>query len=151
MTFGRPQEYDRIKIGNDMVKWATENPTALTIPMFATSIGMHSEMLRTWCKTDEAFRSLYMRAKEILGVNRLKCTQPDSEFIMSDSLYRGTLHHYDYDIKADIREEKEFESSLKKDEAGVPHTNITLMVPNDLAIGSDVPTQTLSSKLSSST
>lgn len=117
MTAGRPQEYDRIKIGQDMVKWATGNPEALTVPMFAVSIGMHSGILRTWSVEDPKFRALYIQAKEQIGINRLKCTQDNSNFVISDSLYSKTLHYYDFDIKGDIREEKEFDASLANKES----------------------------------
>ncbi len=141
---GRPPEYDPIKIGQDMVKWATDNPKALTIPMYATSIGLHSGVFRNWCRINPEFYALYMKSKELIGLNRLKCTQPDSEFIISDSLYSKTLHYYDIDIKTDIREDKEFESSLREKEAGVVQSSYNIQVNHDLAAGANLPTQGLS-------
>ena len=118
MTAGRPA-LDRIKIGHDLVKWATENPLALTIPMYAVSIGLNSQILRKWCNDNDEFKTLYMQAKERVGINRLMCTQEGAEFKIDNSLHMKTLHHYDYDILEDIHEEKTFESNLRKQEEGV--------------------------------
>jgi hypothetical protein len=108
---GRPQEHDRIQIGNDLVNWAKTNSNAFTIPQFATSIGLHSEILRNWCKTDNQFRSLYMQAKELIGYNRLNSNLNKE---LSDTTYNKTLYHYDYDLREDSREEKSFDNDLKK-------------------------------------
>jgi len=143
MGAGRPG-YDRISIGHAFVKYAEENSTCVTVPHFAKTVGVSSDTMLTWCQEDPQFRRLYRIAKELIGVNRLKCTQPDAELILSDSTYRGTLHHYDYDIKNDVRDDKAYESSLRKDEASTPHTNINLTVPHDLAIGSNIPTAKVS-------
>lgn len=146
MTAGRPKEYDRIKIGHDLVEWARNNPLALTIPMFATSIGMNSSILRKWCNENEEFRSLYMQAKELVGINRFNCTQEGSGFKIDNTLHTKTMHHYDYDILEDIHQEKIFESNLRRQEEGVKQTNITLQVPHGLAIGSNIPTSTVSNE-----
>lgn len=108
MVAGRPKEYDRLEIGRQMVAWATNNPKALTVPMFATSVDLNSSILRAWCNQDEEFRSLYMKAKELIGVNRFNSVDTR----IDNSLYKGTLHHYDYDVRDDIREEKTFERDL---------------------------------------
>lgn len=111
---GRPKEYDRIKIGNDFVKWATDNPNALTVPMFAVSIGMHSGILRNWANENEEFRALYIEGKEQIGINRLRATLSNAEIKLDSSIYRAHVHNYDQDLKAEWREEKEFDSSLKE-------------------------------------
>lgn len=112
MAGGRPQEYDRIAIGKEMVKWS-KNPNALTVPMFATSKGMHSEMLRTWANQDAEFRSLFLQAKENVGINRLKSVQNNS---LNEGIYKQTMHFYDLDIREDVHDEKRFEADLKKTE-----------------------------------
>lgn len=116
MTAGRPKEHDRVKIGKDLVNWAATNPHALSIPMFATSIGLHSQILRTWCKETPEFQALYMQAKELIGINRFKCTQEGSEIRIDNHLHMKTIHHYDYDIREDNREEKIFDKSLENEQ-----------------------------------
>ena len=143
MVAGRPKEYDRLKIGQDMVNWAATNSEALTVPMFATSIGLHSGILRTWCAEDKEFHAMYIQAKEIMSINRLNAMRADT---LSDSVYMKTLTHFDCDAKAEAREEKAYESSLRKDEDGAKQSTYTIMVPHDLAIGANIPTSTISIK-----
>lgn len=143
---GRPKEYDRIQIGKDLVEWARNNPMALTIPMFATSIGLHSQVLRKWCTESEQFHALYMQAKEIIGINRFNCTQENAPFKIDNSLHTKTMHHYDYDILEDIHQEKIFESNLRRQEEGAKQTSITLQVPHGLAIGSNLSAAPISDK-----
>lgn len=116
MVAGRPREYDRSKIGDDLIEWARTNPDCLTIPHFATSIGLHSRILINWCEQDSEFREKYMIAKEIIGLNRLKATRNEDESIqkrLDKSIYMQTLHHFDYDTKHDVREDKKYENDLK--------------------------------------
>ena len=143
MVQGRHKEHDRLKIGQDFINWAATNPEALTVPQFATSIGMHSGILRSWCTTDEDFRAMYMEAKELISINRLNAMREDT---LSDSVYMKTLTHFDCDAKAETREEKAYESSLRKDEDGAKQSNYTIMVPHDLAIGANLPTASISVK-----
>jgi hypothetical protein len=143
MTAGRPTP-DRISVGEAFIKYAEENPTCVTVPHFAKTIGMSSDTMITWCEIDIEFRQLYRKAKELIGINRLKCTQPNSQLTISDSTYRGTLHHYDYDIKHDIRDEKKFESSLRKDEEGTKQSTYYITVPHDLAAGLNLSASSIS-------
>ena len=126
--FGRPKEHDRIQIGKDMVEWATDNIDALTVPMFATSIGLHSGILRNWASEDKDFHALYMEAKELIGINRLNCSRAET---LDNGIYRQTIAHYDLDSKAEIREEKAYESSLRKDEDGSRETTVNVRVSKD--------------------
>jgi hypothetical protein len=140
---GRPQEYDRIKIGKDFVKWATNNPEALTVPMFCVSIGLHSGIFRNWSRETEEFRALFLEGKEQIGINRLRSSQSG---LLDSSIYRAHVGNYDTDINEYMREEKKFDSDLRKQEEGVKQTNITLQVPHGLAIGSNLPTAPVSDK-----
>jgi hypothetical protein len=114
-TSGRPG-HDRIKIGHDFIKFAKENPMCLTVPMFSTSIGLHSGILRSWAAQDLEFRALYIQAKELIGLNRLKATFSDSPVKLDNSIYRQYAGNFDTDKNEYLREEKKFESDLKKDE-----------------------------------
>jgi hypothetical protein len=108
---GRQKEYDRIAIGKEMIEWS-KRPDALTVPMFATSKGLHSGILRNWANEDVEFRSLFLAAKENVGINRLKAvTNPDIK--LDPGIYKQTMHFYDLDIKEDVHDEKRFEASLK--------------------------------------
>jgi len=119
MGAGRPQEYDRIAIGNEMVAWS-KRPDSLVVPQFATSKGLNSSILRAWCNQDQEFRSLFLQAKENVGYNRLKAiSNPDIK--LDPGVYKQTLHFYDLDIKEDVHDEKRFDADLKK--AEMDHIN----------------------------
>ncbi len=110
---GAPRVYDRIQIGKDFVKWATNNPEALTVPMFACTIGMHSGVMRDWAKDCIEFNALFIQGKEQIGINRLKATLSNAEIRLDPSIYRAHVHNYDQDLKCENREEKMFDASLK--------------------------------------
>lgn len=137
MPAGRPQEYDRIQIGKDFLEWATDNPEALTVPMFAGTIGLHSGILRNWSRESEEFRALFMQAKEQIGINRLKASQMET---LDNGIYRAHVGNYDIDINEYMREEKAFESSLKNEQSSKP-TEIHLKVSRD-GLGSGVKVST---------
>lgn len=116
MPAGRPKEHDRLQIGRDFVKWATNNPEALTVPMFAVSIGLHSGVMRIWASEDKEFLALFIEGKEQIGINRLKSTLAITGKKLDSSIYRAHVGNYDTDINLYMREEKEFEADLKKAE-----------------------------------
>jgi hypothetical protein len=124
---GRPKlkTFDEIiQIGKDFVKWATNNPNALTVPQYATSINLNSAIFREWARQNDEFSALYKEAKEHIGINRLKSSHQATkgDFNLDLSVYRGTIWHYDYDVREDIKEEKAFEADLKaeKDQKTTP-------------------------------
>jgi hypothetical protein len=121
---GRPQEYDRMALGREMLEWS-KKPDALTVPMFATSKGLHSGKLREWALASEEFRALFLAAKENVGINRLKAvSNPDIK--LDPGIYKQTMHFYDLDIKEDVRDEKRFDADLKRQE----EKSITVNVVN---------------------
>jgi hypothetical protein len=141
---GRPKEYDRIQIGRDFVEWATNNIEALTVPMFATSIGLHSGIMRNWARENDEFRALFREGKEQIGINRLRATQQD---LLDNSIYRGHIGNYDIDINEYIREEKAFDAALSHEGDSKP-TQINIKVSHDgLGSGIDVSTKGLSNTL----
>lgn len=119
---GRPQEHDRIAIGKALLEWS-KKPEALTIPMFATSIGLHSGKFREWASSCEEFRALFFAAKENVGINRLNAVT-DPKLKLDSGIYRQTLHHYDLDIREDVRDDKRFDHELKRSETQQANENL---------------------------
>jgi hypothetical protein len=107
-----------MQIGRELVEWSKDNPLALTIPMFTANYdGLHSEILREWCTKSEEFYSMYKKAKENIGANRLRASQDkEAPIKISDAIYTKTLHYFDHDSKFDMRDEKIFDSKLRKEE-----------------------------------
>jgi len=112
MVAGRPKEFDRIQIGKDFIKFASENPSCLTVPAFTSTVGLHSGVLRNWCRESEEFHALFREAKEIIGLNRLRATDPNSPIRLDNGIYRQVAGNYDIDQNEYMREEKVFEASL---------------------------------------
>ena len=108
----RPKEYDRMQVGRDFVDWATNNPEALTVPMFAVSIGLHSGIMRNWSRESEDFRVLFMEGKEQIGINRLNSSLSG---MLDNSIYKAHVGNFDTDINEYMREEKVFDANLSKD------------------------------------
>ena len=107
----RPKEYDRMKIGRDFVDWATNNSEALTVPMFAVSIGLHSGIMRNWATECPLFRELFREGKEQIGLNRLRSSMGG---VLDNSIYKAHIGNYDIDINEYMREEKTFDANLTK-------------------------------------
>lgn len=115
-NFGRPREYDRMKIVKDFVDWAYTNPNAFTVPQFTTSMGFSSDHMIKWSKEDDDFLQWYRVGKELIGINRLNASINKSEenkAKMDKSIYMQTIGNFDFDIKNYQHEEKIFEESLK--------------------------------------
>lgn len=111
VPMGRPG-LDIIAIAKDFVKWATDNPEALTVPMFATSIGIHSGVMRNWAAANEEFNALFKEGKEQIGINRLNSCLAG---VMDNGIYKQVTGNYDTDINEYLRDERTFDAKLSKD------------------------------------
>jgi hypothetical protein len=107
----RPREYDRLAIGKAMIAYARENPDCWTIPQFASTIDMCSDILCDWADLDPEFRRYYLQAKEQIGINRLLATSQD---ILHNTIYHRGAGLYDSTLHRFERGEKTFESKLKQ-------------------------------------
>lgn len=119
MAGGRPKEYDRLAVGKEFIQWAKDHPDCLTVPHFTTANGYSTPRLLEWVKEDPQFREYYTQAKEQIGINRLNATMnidPDRR-TLDKTIYLRHVGNFDPDKRAFDREEKEFESNLKKEEA----------------------------------
>jgi hypothetical protein len=73
-------------------------------------------------------------------------TLSDSPVKLDCGIYKQTMTHYDQDTKAEVREEKEFESSLRQKEEGSKATTIHLTASDDLTAGLNISAKTIPSK-----
>ncbi len=108
---GRPG-LDIIAIGKDFVKWATDNPEALTVPVFSGTIGIHSGIMRNWAAQSPEFNALFKEGKDQIGLNRLRMTLGGG---MDNGIYKQNMGNYDIDANEYMREEKVFEANLSRD------------------------------------
>lgn len=120
MAGGRPP-YDKMQIVKDFIEWATDNPEALTVPGFTTTIGINSGMMRAWAAEDTEFSALYNIGKEQIGLNRLRESRKGT---LDNAIYRGHVGNFDCDINQYMREEKAYEASLKNTDPNSKLTNL---------------------------
>lgn len=144
---GAPRIHDRMKIVQDFVEFARNNPTCLTVPMFTSTIGISSALMRKWASECSQFSATFDLGKEIIGINRLNAT---NEKLLERSIYSQVIGNYDLDVNIYQREEKRFESELRKKEESSKQTTFNIVVPHDLAIGANISTEDVSKEHSPS-
>ncbi len=136
---GRPCKFDKKLEFQELEKWA-KTDQALVFRMFPCMRGYSHDTLERWAKEDEDFCDIYNIAKEMVGARRelrLLLTDSPSPFQRYATYYDSKLHSHE-------RAEKEFDSSLRKDEDGSKETTFNLKVCHDLGAGLKIPTETLS-------
>lgn len=115
---GRPG-YDRIAVGNQFIQWVLDHPDCLTVPHFTTANNYSTPRLLEWVKENPEFRELYIKAKELIGVNRLNATRINEELEgkkpLDKTIYLRHVGNFDSDKRAFDREEKAYDAQLKKD------------------------------------
>jgi hypothetical protein len=115
---GRPR-FDRMKIVNDFVEWAKNNPNAWTVPQFATSIGINSGMMNQWAAIegeDSEFTRAFILGKELIGVNRLQSSvlKPGQDKPSMDrGIYLRGIGNFDKDQCLYERGERKFDIECK--------------------------------------
>ena len=111
-VFGRPREYDRGKVVNDLIEWAKKDDS-INLNKFCALNGIPPSTILRWKDEDKDFREAYEFAKTYIGFRR------------EEQLSKGKLHVKAYDLNATVydafgREEKlamaKHESDLKKQE-----------------------------------
>jgi len=125
-TNGVEKKYDREAVGKQFVEWARTHPDCLSVPHFSTANGHYTTTLIKWCDETPVFKELYNNAKEIIGLNRLNAMRLDAageaatgKKAFDKSVYMKFMTNFDPDFKSYDREEKTFDSSLKKEELKV--------------------------------
>lgn len=137
---GRPSKYDLKAIADDLVQWS-QNPDALKFTMFAAPRHINLQRFPEWEKKDEYFAEAYAIARQNLDINRFKAaateTMPEYWYSKNERIYDPVHdHHY--------RQEKKFESDLRKEEEGTKQSTYNIIVSNDLASGTEISTKTVS-------
>ena len=79
-------------------------------------------------------------AKQYLDVNRFKAAASE---LMPEQWYSKNERIYDPVHDHHYREEKKFESGLRKDEEGTKQSTYNIMVSHDLCSGADISAKAL--------
>ncbi len=149
MVAGAPRTHDRDAIAKELIEWA-KKPDSINLNKFCCTREppLSPSVVIRWTKECDKFRQSYETAKAFLGARR-------EEWLNSETLhvkaYDLNAANYDLFLKEERKEQAAYESSLKKDEEGAKQSTYNIMVPNDLAIGSNIPASPVSNKSNKST
>lgn len=138
---GRPA-IDLKALAKELIDWSYQ-PDALNLIGFSSPKRMSVTKLPDYAKKDDEFREALLLAKENISQNRFKAACAD---VIPEVFYTRSEGMYDPLFKSYQREEKKFESDLRKSEEGTKETTINLMVPDGLATGLNLSTSKLSTK-----
>lgn len=109
---GRPPQYDLDQLAEELLLWSTE-PTSFNLIGFSRPRGISVTTLPEWANKHDRFAEALRLAKESIAMNRFEAALanefPHSFFKSSEGQYDPLHNRY-------LREEKEFESNLKKSE-----------------------------------
>ncbi len=138
---GRPSQYDIKAIAKELVEWA-QYPDSLKFTMFSAPRHINLQRFSEWVKKDEDFAEAYALAKQYLDINRFKAAATE---VMPENWYSKNERIYDPLHDEHYREEKKFESDLRKQEGeGHKQSTYNITVSRDLSAGIDLSTATVS-------
>ena len=137
---GRPPEWDLEELAKELIEWSYKSDS-LNLIGFSSPKRMSVTKLPDFAVKNSKFREALILAKENIGINRFKAASlnqmPEKFYTRCEGMYDPLYHKYD-------RDEKIFESSLRKDEEGNKPTQITVKVQHDgLGSGLNISAETL--------
>lgn len=139
---GRPREHDRDSIMLELLEWA-KLPDSINLNGFCCSREppIPPSYITLYARECPKFRAAYETAKAFLGDRREKMLNMEMLHVKAYDLNAST---YDQFLKEEKRLQAEFESNLRKKEDEVKQPVYNITIPHDLAIGSNIPTKTVS-------
>ena len=112
MAAGRPREYDREQIMEELIEWV-KLEDSLNICGFAGPRFIEMDKFSLFARECEQFRRVYHSVKMIIGERREKMLNAK---LLDASSYNRNAHTYDPFMRKTYYEDKEFESTLKQKE-----------------------------------
>lgn len=106
---GRPREYNREKIAEDLVIWAQKD-SSINLNQFCALNKIAPPRIVEFANENEIFLEAYNLAKAYLGYRREEKLQEGKLHIKAYDLNAAT---YDYFLKNEKRDQAKFESELK--------------------------------------
>ena len=139
---GRPKETDLKQMAKELIEWSYL-PDSLNLIGFSSPRRMSVTKLPHYASIDNEFREALSLAKENISQNRFNAANaelmPSQFFTRCEGMYDPLYHKYD-------RDNKTFESKLRKDEEGAKQSTYNITVPHDLAIGANLSASPVSDK-----
>ena len=136
MSAGRPAP-DLKALAEDLLEWST-NPTAFNLIQFTRPRKMSVTMLPDYAAVNKEFSEALNLAKESIAMNRFEATLegalPYADYAKVEGNYDPLHHRY-------FRNEKEFESSLRKKENESFSGDVYVVANSKLTSGADLRTK----------
>jgi len=112
MAGGRPPEYDRSKIANDLIEWA-KKPDSINLCKFCATyeVMLPPSYISVWAKESTEFSQAYEFAKTCIGARREELLNSEQLHVKAYDLNAKT---YDYFLNEQAQKSAEFEANLKK-------------------------------------
>ncbi len=141
MAGGRPST-DLKALAKDLIEWSYLNDS-LNLIGFSSPRRFSVTRLADYAAKDNEFSEALILAKENISQNRFKAScanlMPQQFYTRCEGMYDPLYHKFD-------RDEKKFDSDLRKDEEGSKATTIHLTASDDLTAGLNISAKTISSK-----
>jgi hypothetical protein len=111
MVMGRPQEFDRNKVAQELIEWA-KKPDSINLCKFCA---LHDPIispsyLSIWAKEDDNFSKAYDAAKLFLGFRREEWLSQETLHVKAYDLNAKT---YDYFLKEEHQQQAQNAVSLE--------------------------------------
>lgn len=120
---GRPCKFDKALEFAELEKWS-KTEDALVFRMFPLIRGYSHDTMTNWAYENDEFLDIYNRSKELVGVRR------ELRLIKTDSAtpFQRYATYYDKKLHAHERDEKVFDSNLKKSEVDQMNSTAPSMI-----------------------
>ena len=115
MKVGRPCKYDLNEEAEKILAWV-ERDDATALVLYTAERDIPYDAIAEWARDDAEFSRVLKRVKQRIA-KRQRERLHDKENPLNYGLFMREHHHYDPFLKSCEREDKEFESKLKKEEA----------------------------------
>ncbi len=128
---------EMIKLGEEMLQWVEENNPIHLSMWYCIHKGFTYKQWDTFQQKEE-FLPYYEAALKLVGYNYLSKNSD-----VEPSLKQRWQRVYFKDLREQEDADLDAQAIRNKDVEGSKKTTYQIVVPHDLAIGSDIPTQTL--------
>lgn len=145
MVTGRPKT-DLEKLAKELIEWSYQ-ADALNLIGFSSPRRFSVTQLPEYAAQNKGFSEALKLAKENIAQNRFRAANNNQMipafYTRCEGMYDPLFNKYD-------NEEKDKEAARRKDIEGTKQQFYTIVVPNDLAVGTDLSAKKLPTKTSKS-
>ena len=146
-VFGRPAMYDLKKLAEHLDEWSKDYRN-WDLCKWVDEADVDPTSPSQWAKNDDDFRKAWNKAKNRIAARRTEMATIEE---LPMGIYNKYQHNYDVMHHEFEEETKDRDAARKKDIEGSKQSTYQILVPHDLAIGSNLSAAPLSNKSDQST